>query len=221
MESLFLSYSFTDEGSDLTALVRTLIEAVGFQAVDGRVLESLAVSPGVVDKLRAAEGVVCLLTPKAHQSGWVNAEFWTAVGAGKPVLLVVDAGVPLANPFQGVTRVVFDPAQPLKAAREIAAHLGAWRAAPGHRLQALLLPTAVAMEAVRFNAKAEYQCEHPLATDEGPWHPATLKRLPGGVFVNLPSVPEGHYVRVRITHGNRVYDSGLTPQHLPLTLENP
>lgn len=62
MHSIFLSYSFRNSDEPLLKAVRSVIEAVGFRIIDGKILETNHVGPGVTEKLKKCFGAVCVMT---------------------------------------------------------------------------------------------------------------------------------------------------------------
>lgn len=50
MPSIFLSYSFVNQEHPLVIAMRSIIEAVGFRVIDGKILDSGTVAEGVKEK---------------------------------------------------------------------------------------------------------------------------------------------------------------------------
>jgi hypothetical protein len=218
MQSIFLSYSFKNEHEPLLGAVRAIIDAIGFYIVDGKILNSNDVGSGVKDKLTSCYGVVCVLTKEAHQSGWVNAEFWQAVGANLKICLLCDETLQLNNAFQGRLKFPFSDDESLIAIEQLASTLGLWKQEAGIKARALLLPTDIGNEAIRMNALCEYRCIDDISLEESGWKTAKLVPYVAGVQAILHKVPPNHSVKVRLTFHEKIVNSVYTPQQITLQL---
>jgi len=220
VHSIFLSYSFQNEHDPLLIAVRAITECAGFHLVDGKALDGFLVSPEVTKKIKPCSGIVCLVTPEAHASGWVNAEFFQAVGQGKSRLIVLcHDDVNLGNAYQGIGILRFSNGNELGAIATLAATLGLWKQSLGKTVRAVLLPEAVGLDAHQQNARCEYRCEEMSSFEESPWLPARLKPIDAGIHAILPKVPPDHSVQVRVTFNNgQFWTSAFMPQHLRLEL---
>ena len=219
MQSIFLSYSFKNEKDPLTLAVQAIITAIGFRVIDGKILDNNHVGPGVTEKLKQCAGAVCLLTKEAHETGWVDAEFWQAVGAEMKICLLCDESLQLGNPYDGRLKFAFSNENPLKAIEQLAGTLGIWKQAAGSNTKALLLPSEIANEALEYNAKCEYRCMDYATAEESDWHEAKIFPYVAGVQANLPQVPANHDVMVRLTFPQKVVKSVYTKQMITLKLK--
>lgn len=219
MRSVFLSYSFANEYDPLLQSIRSIIDAIGFRLVDGKILDTNHVGPGVTDKLTKCYGAVCVLTKEAHQSGWVNAEFWQAVGANVKVCFLYDDSLTLGNAFQGRVKFPFSSNNPLQAIALLAGTLGVWKQEAGHSARVLLLPPEIGEEAILNNAKCQYRCFDDRSAEESDWQDAKLVPYVAGVQAILPTVPENNYVKVRLEYQQKIKNSVYTPQQISLELK--
>ncbi len=218
MHSVFLSYSFKNENEPLVKTVRSIIDAVGFRVIDGKILDTNQVGSGVTEKLKKCYGAVCLLTKEAFQSGWVDAEFWQAVGANINVCLLCDSSLTLGNAYQGRVKFPFDDTDSLKAVELLSGTLGLWKQTAGNTARVLLLPREIGEEAIQQNARCEYRYINDMSADESEWQEARLVPYVAGVQAILPKVPANHSVKVKLTYSQRVIDSPYTPQQITLQL---
>lgn len=219
MHSLFLSYSFQNEDDPFLKTVRAIIDAIGFRVIDGKILDTNHVGPGVTDKLKKCHGAVCVLTKEAYESGWVDAEFWQSVGANIKVCLLCDDSLQLGNPFNGRSKILFSENDPLKAIEQLAGTLGLWKQLAGVSTRVLLLPSEIGEEAIDHNAQCEYRCIDDQLMEESEWEDAKLVPYIAGVQAILPRVPANHSVKVRLNYGQRVVNSVYTPQQITLELK--
>ncbi len=219
MHSIFLSYSFQNDHEPLLKAVRAIIEAVGFRVIDGRILETNHVGPGVTDKLKKCYGAVCVMTKAAHQSGWVDAEFWQAVGADMHVAILCDDSLQLNNAYVGRSKFPFSDEDSLTALSFLAGTLGKWKEQAGSHARVLLLPQEVATEAIDFNAVCEYRCIDDISAEETDWEKAKLVPYVAGVQAILPKVMDNHSVKVRLTFPQKIVNSKYTPQQITLTMK--
>ena len=220
MHQIFLSYSFRNDRDPLIDAVRAMIECAGFRIEDGKALAGFQVGPEVKKKTSSCKGVVCVVSPEAHATGWVNAEFFQAVGAGHSRIFVLwHDNVPLPNPFQGVAVARYPGTDTLIPITTLAATLGLWAQQLGRTVRAVLLPDAVGRKAFEQNARCEYRSEEENADTESAWQLARLKPLAGGVHAVLPEVPLNHIVQVRLTFNTgQFFTSAFVPQDLRLEL---
>jgi len=220
VHSIFLSYSFRNEHQPVLLAVRAIIECAGFRVVDGKALDGFRVGPQVERKIGACRGVVCVVTHEAHASGWVNAEFWQAVGQGQERIFVLcQAGIDLGNPYRGTAVAFYSEVDMLSSITTFAATLGLWRQSLGNPVRAVLLPEDVGLRALQQNARCEYRCEEVSSFDESDWRPARLKPIGAGIHAILPEVPPEHSLQVRVTFGNgQHWTSPFTSQDLRLEL---
>ncbi len=218
MQSVFLSYSFRNEHDPLLLAVRAIIEATGFRVVDGKVLQQLDVSSAVQEKMDACCGVVCVVTPEAHQSGWVEAEFQRAIGAHKEVFALRSNQVSLGNPMQGMRIQEYSDQEPLTAISILAGTMGMWKQGLGTPMRAVLLPQDTGQQAYEQNAKCEYRCEEMLSAVESEWKPARLRPISGAIHAILPGVPFNHSVQVRLTTPQKIWTSEFVPQDLQVEI---
>lgn len=220
MHGIFLSYSFKNHGQPLLRAVRAIIDCAGFRTIDGRALEGFQVGPEVQKKLATASGVVCVVSPEAHESGWVNAEFFQAVGQGKSRLFMLrHETVQLPNPYQGVATSEYSDADTLSAITTLASTLGLWKQALGNPVRAVLLPTDLGEQAYQQNATCEYRTEEEASFEESEWQEARLKPIDAAVHAILPEVPQNHSVQIKLTFGGRYWTSAFMPQDLRLELK--
>lgn len=219
MKSIFLSYSFKNDHDPLLVTVRSIIEAVGFRMVDGKILDTNHVGPGVTDKLRKCYGAVCILSKEAFESGWVDAEFWQAVGVDMKVCILCDDSLQLGNAYQGRVKLLFSNNNTLEAIGRLAGTLGLWKQEAGNSTRALLLPSEVGVEAIQKNAECEYRCIDDISGDESNWQKAKLVPYVAGVKAILPKVPVNHSVKVRLKFHQKIINSSYTPQQITLQLQ--
>lgn len=219
MHSIFLSYSFQNEDDPFVKTVRTIIDAVGFRVIDGKILDTNHVGPGVTEKLKICHGAVCVLTKEAYASGWVDAEFWQAVGAKKKVCLLCDDSLQLGNPYQGRSKILFSENDCLKAIQTLSGTLGVWKQAAGISTRVLLLPPDIGEIAIEQNAQCWYRCIDEQSTDESDWEQAKLVHYIAGVQAILPRVPANHSVKVKLEFANKIVNSSYTPQQITLELK--
>lgn len=212
MQSVFLSYSFQDEKHPLVTVVRRIIEAVGARVIDGRVLGTPSVTSAVRDKIRRADAVVCIFTPNAQATGWVNSEYWQAFGADKRALMLIDPTVAqhLANPYQGLVTIQVDLADPLPALGDFAAYMGYWRQEMGRPVRAVLLPESTTEQA---NGQCEYRLRDGTALPT-PWTRTDIQKGIGGMEARIPAVPDGHEIQFRVEANHRVHTSMFMPLDL-------
>jgi hypothetical protein len=221
MRSVFLSHCFDDRRAPLLDATRNIIEAiVGRPPVEGKIINGSAILPAVKDKVAECDAVVCLLTQAAQRTGWVYAEYFVSIGLDKSVVLVLE--MPLtgaANALRDVIQIRYEN-DPLPAIGELAAHLGLLKQAAGREVKAMLLPEDLRERAALPGAVCEYTSHSPIYKNEPTWARAHLvSGYPRGVYAILPSVREGHVVRVRITANNSIYSSPFpVEQNLVLNL---
>jgi hypothetical protein len=221
VHSVFLSYSFRNEQDPLLIAVRALIECAGFRVVDGKALDGFRVGPEVQKRIDNCKGIVCVVTPEADDSGWVNAEFFQAVGQGKKRIFVLrHENVNLGNIYQGVATYQFSDNDQLSVITTLAGTLGIWRENLGNAVRAVLLPEEISQRALNENAKCEYRCEEMTTFEESEWRAARLKPIDAAIHAILPEVPVNHTLQVRVTFGNGTFwTSSFIPQHLTLQLK--
>lgn len=219
MRSIFLSYSFRNEHDPLLVTIRSIIEAVGFRIIDGKILDSNLVGVGVTDKLKKCYGAVCVLTTEAHQTGWVDAEFWQAVGSSAKVCLLCDDSLDLGNAYQGRAKMLFSKENLLQAIGTLAGTLGVWKQEAGTPARVLLLPTELSEEAISQNAECKYRCLSEIDAEESEWLDAKLVPYVAGVQAILPKVPANHSVKLKLILNHKILNSGYTPQQMTLQLK--
>ena len=218
MHSIFLSYSFQNEDDSLIKTVRTIIDAIGFRVIDGKILDTNSVGPGVANKLRKCHGAICVLTKQANESGWVDAEFWQAVGANMKICLLYDDAIQLGNAYLDRVKFSFSSDDSLKAIEQLAGTLGVWKQALGVSTRVLLLPHEIGREAILNNATCEYRCIDEISTEESDWQEAKLVPYVAGVQAILSKVPPHHSIKIRLNMGHKIVNSVYTPQQITLQL---
>ena len=139
MQNIFLSYSFKNENQPLMHVVRNIIECAGFRFVDGKVLENIDVSQEVQKKINASYGMVCLVSPEAKASGWVEAEVGTGHWRPKKLFVLRHYTVGYGNAFQGMANVEYSDQEPLTAVATLAGTIGMWKQGIGNPMRAVLL----------------------------------------------------------------------------------
>jgi hypothetical protein len=221
LRSVFLSYSFEDQRTPLLEAARKIIEAiVGRPPADGKILNGTGVLPAVLDKVAEADAVVCLLTQNAQRTGWVYAEYFASKALEKPVILLIEEPIKApANALRDVVKIMYRKREPLPAVAELAACLGALKEEAGREVKAILLPEDLRERASLPGALCEYASHRPYVLKDPKWSRAQLVSGPSrSVCAILPSVGEGHVVRVRVTVNNSVYTSLPVEQNLVLNL---
>ena len=97
--SAFLAHSFDDTGKQAAAVVRELLELLGFRVVTGEAYSPRGVSSKIKDRIREQGVAVCVLTRRRGADGqgrtsqWVLDEATVAEALEKPLFLLMEKGV--------------------------------------------------------------------------------------------------------------------------------
>lgn len=181
------------------------MEAFGLEVVHGGDLQGQQLTPGVLDLIDEADGLIAFLTAREEQSGlthrWVTDELAAAIAKGKWVVEVRQRGVSDQGGIAGDrVRIPYDPERRDEMLVELVTAIGKQVQRRPVRLQ--LLPGGF-VDAVR-PILARARCEYELMEGSrlrGPF-PTDILPIQGGLFIT-PTLgrPGTTLIRVRV-HGD-------------------
>ncbi len=223
MDRIFLSYHFAPR-SDVVPLVADIVESHGLHVDDGVDLGGGTLTAEIRRRIQSAGALVSVFTPDEEllrggfrSAPWVESEFQYAKDIDKRAIAVAVDGVAVAGMYSADEMIILNSAAPIDAFLKLNRIVGLWVREAGRTVRVRLEAETIADVLEEDLTTCSYRLQE-RGEIQG-WAIAAIIREPGGYFIFVPSVREGHSVQVRLTTRRGVWESAFTPQHMVTVLE--
>jgi hypothetical protein len=228
--NIFLSFSFRDEDKELVELLQTLLRSHSVRPVTGRVLNGEPVTPAVLKKVEACDGIIALMTRRDRVDGrgdewhthpWVRDEITHGRAHGIRSIALVEDGVRVEGAYAENERIPLSRGAPLDAFLRLTERLSNWKRECGRTLQAKILPPTLA-HGIRNDPAWKCWYRFWAHGQAGDWIEGNLVPVEGGTQLFIHGVQDdSNLVEVEIRKNNvTVWRSPATSQYITISLTN-
>lgn len=233
MKQIFLSFHFSTRPDHpdriLADQVRDLLLSHGITPVTGEQLGGQALTPAVMKKIEASDGLIALCTRRERIKDsdqwithpWVEDEFNHACSLEIRAIRLLQASVANSGAYSSRQYIEYDPNDAVQALLKLSKTIGDWKYEAGRplKIQLLLQPQA---KAARFSdGDDSYRWEYRFYRNGKPtgWAKAGLVPEPGGLFLYLEGVRDDDLIQVQLSAPRQFQrTSKATPMWLPIEL---
>jgi hypothetical protein len=223
---IFIGYGYHQRDLWIEDLVFDLVRASGFEPVDGKELYGQGLSEGIRGTIAQCQGVLGFTTKREDANGnqdgthrWVIEELLIADGLGKPSIEIIELGLTQMGSRVGRQHIVYDPNNRERVLIELVKALGRWR----NNLPILvrLVPDEIIKEIRPNLGMATLQCTYKVYRDGNESEPreGKLRKMQGGVCVEIQEVDGNCLISLSISFGNKVWESGFDSLYRTINLE--
>jgi len=229
MEKIFLSYHYDDGVNvELARQVEALIESHFLLVCTGEALGGGPLTPEIRKEIRAADGLVGLLTRRelnpatqkwsTHPFCVGELQFARDLDPPKRAIAMVENGIDVTGMYQENEYIKYEPERPLIAFLKLSKTLFHWRKQVGRTLKIQLLPEAVAQEhwAHRQATQWEYRLSSGIHQNE--WLKGIPQNEPGGLYLYVQVPDDTMMIEVRIVRHGKEWASTVSSFYMPLSL---
>jgi hypothetical protein len=232
MDRIFLAFSYRSADQQIVRpmieFTEAVLEAHAIRAITGESVGGEALTPAIMSRINDCDALIAVLTPNQQREDnsfdphpWVRDELNYARGQNKSCIALIHPSVAIEGAWQEHERIIWNPGDPLQAARRLVQTVGLWKLESGRVLKIMLLPEDVATRIARNPKRAtcEYRLIHNPTGKATQWRQANVFGEIGGTFAWIRGALDDSLLEVRVQLGRELWYSRAAPQFIPTKLK--
>ncbi len=216
MLKVFVGYGYHERDRWIEEIVFDLVRASGFEPVNGKEIYGEGLAPGIEHTISTCYGLLGFTTKRQDADGqqdgthrWVIEELLMAEHLQKPSIEIMEQGLAQHGSRIGKQFIQYVPQNREPTLIELIKALGKWRLSVPMLVK--LIPEDVINEIRPILSDPGLRCTYTVMQDGNELAPkeGKLRKMQGGLCVELRGVDASSLVSVSIFHGNKIWESGF------------
>lgn len=212
---IFVAYGYNDRDKWIEEMVFPIIRSFGAEVETGEDAFDGSIPDSVKRKIQYSDALMAFTTRRTTQDNvvwqthrWVIEELAAAAALGKKTVEVRETDVEQQGGLtQANYRITYDENERDKCLVEIVKAIGKWQSSNLVRVQ--LLPEGIRGDLQPLLSNQGLSCQYVVRRGSfvGNEVPATIERITGGLFIDVPQLGSDSLIQISIRYGDQEWSS--------------